>query len=79
MSLHCGRQLYLGVKVSEDPNGLYLAGEPQGYRFEEQSDLPIRSSHYAPGSPPFQRLVEPIISTGIYNVEDQKLEPNEDM
>lgn len=65
---------YLGVKVSEEPNGLYLAEENGGrefIRFEEQSDLPIRSSHYAPGSPPFQRLVSRIISTGIYDVEDQ--------
>jgi superfamily II DNA or RNA helicase len=68
----------LGIKLTAESNGLYLAEESGGreyIRFSDQADLPVRSVFYGPGSPPFQRLVTRVVATGIHDVEDLDHDP----
>ncbi|MBA3513496.1 MAG: hypothetical protein H0T77_03865, partial [Pyrinomonadaceae bacterium] len=67
----------LGAKISQQEPDLFLIQENGGreyIRFGEQADAP-RSTHYAPGTPAFSRLVDRIIATGIHEVEDVDEEP----
>jgi superfamily II DNA or RNA helicase len=68
----------LGVRITAEPNGLYLAEENGGreyIRFGEQTSSDLRTTFYNAGTPAFQRLVSRIISTGIHEVEDLDQDP----
>ena len=63
----------LGVHVTPESDGLYLAKEGGGHeyiRFQEQTDPNIRSTFYSPESPAFRRLVSRIVATGQHRVDD---------
>ncbi|MCB9773486.1 MAG: DEAD/DEAH box helicase [Nitrospiraceae bacterium] len=70
----------LGVRVTPQQHDLYLAEENGGrehIRFEENVDVSVRSTLYAPGTTAFLRLVARVIATGIYDVEDLDQNPAE--
>ncbi|MCP4621748.1 MAG: hypothetical protein GY844_35535, partial [Bradyrhizobium sp.] len=68
----------VGAKLTPSYDDLVLAeeaGRREYIRFNEQSSPTIRSALYAPGTPPFQRLVTRIVASGVHDVEDVDLEP----
>ena len=68
----------LGVRLTAEPNGLYLAEENGGreyIRFDEHIASDLRTTFYNPGTPAFQRLVSRVVATGIHEVEDLDQDP----
>jgi superfamily II DNA or RNA helicase len=69
----------MGAKLTPSDDNLVLAeevGKREYIRFNDQIDSSIRSTLYAPGTPPFQRLVSRLVASGVHDVEDIDLEPN---
>lgn len=63
----------LRVKLTPELDGIYLAEENGGREhicFESQTKSSLRTTYYGPATPPFQRLVSRIVSTGVHDVED---------
>jgi superfamily II DNA or RNA helicase len=68
----------LGARVTPQAPDLYLVEENGGreyIRFEENAGAGTRSMLYAPSSAAFVRLVDRVIATGIYEVEDLDQNP----
>jgi superfamily II DNA or RNA helicase len=71
----------LGNRVTPLPSGLFLAegnGRREFIRTEENIIGERRSTLYAPGTAPFQRLVGEVIATGVYEIEDLDQNPLEE-
>jgi ERCC4-related helicase len=63
----------LGASVTPGPPNLFAIEENGGreyIRFDEATVDGIRTTLYAPGSAPFQRLVDRVVATGIHAVAD---------
>jgi ERCC4-related helicase len=68
----------LGARITRQASDLYLAEENGGreyIRFEEDAGAGRKSTHYAPGTPAFLRLVDRVTATGIHDVEDLDQNP----
>lgn len=67
-----------GTRVMAQSPGLYLVEDNGGreyIRFEEHATANRRSTLYAPGTAAFLRLVNRVIATGVYDVEDLDQNP----
>ncbi|MDQ5988440.1 MAG: RNA polymerase-associated protein RapA [Syntrophus sp. SKADARSKE-3] len=67
-----------GARITPRGSNSYLVEENGGrefIRFEEDANAFDRSTYYAPGTPAFTELVDRIIASGIYSVEDLDTNP----
>lgn len=67
-----------GARVTPQKSGLHLveeSGRREYIHFEENTDLNVKSSLYAPGSSSFQQLVSKVIATGICDIEEKDNKP----
>jgi superfamily II DNA or RNA helicase len=63
----------LGATVTRQAEGLYLSqmdGGREMIRFKDPAPEDRLTVLYAPGTPPFQKLVDGVIASGIHDVED---------
>jgi len=68
----------LGARVTPQQQNLYLVEDNGGreyIRFEENEGVGTRSTLYAPGSAAFLRLVNRVIATGVYDIDDLDQDP----
>ena len=68
----------LGVQVSQYSPELYVAEENGGkefVRFADDAPPHPKSNLYAPGTPPFQRLVSRVIASGVHQIDDIDSDP----
>lgn len=69
----------MGAKLTPSEDDLVLAeevGRREYLRFDDRVSSAIRSTLYAPGTPPFQRLVSRVVASGVHDVEDVDVEPS---
>jgi len=67
-----------GAKVANIGDGLYLIEEDgfrEKIRFHELTDKWVHSSLYAEGTPPFSRLVQRLVTSGMHSVMDPDRDP----
>jgi hypothetical protein len=68
----------LGAAVKQEAPDLYAAVGEEGrelFRFSDPQTDVRPSVRYAPGNPPFQRLVDRVATTGIHAIEDADQNP----
>jgi superfamily II DNA or RNA helicase len=67
----------LGGAIRKTESGYILneSGNEEYVHFDDEPRAHARSTHYAPGSPAFARLVDRLVATGVHNVRDVDQEP----